>query len=94
LIEGRIRELTSLKPKSEKEGLPHFLDIRVFEHHSQLTEITHNLKPMELIEKSSKECPINRKPIKSPIEMLNLLVDMCIGIYTPLLCIINNHYLK
>ena len=54
-LEGRIHELISLKPIMEKAGLPHFLDIRIFERHKQLTEITHNLEPMELIEKLSKK---------------------------------------
>ena len=56
-LEGRIHELTSLKPIMAKAGLPHFLDIRIFERNKQLTKITHNLKPMELIEKLAKKLP-------------------------------------
>lgn len=56
-LEGRLFELQSLKPIMDKAGLPHFLDIRIFERNKQLTAITHNLEPMELIEKLSKKLP-------------------------------------
>ncbi|MDG1331196.1 MAG: hypothetical protein P8P74_02625 [Crocinitomicaceae bacterium] len=56
-LEGRIFELQSLKPIMDKAGLPHFLDIRIFERNKQLTEITHNLEPLELIEKLSNNSP-------------------------------------
>ena len=56
-LEGAIQELNKLKPLVAKAGMPSFLDMRIFERHRQLTEITHNLEPMELLEKLSKNLP-------------------------------------
>lgn len=56
-LEGRIIELHSLKPIMAKIGQPHMLDVRILRRQKQLTEITHNLEPMELIEKLHKNLP-------------------------------------
>lgn len=56
-LEGRIAELKSLKPFMTDKGLPNIFDLRLFERQNQLTEITHNLAPRELLERLAKNLP-------------------------------------
>lgn len=56
-LEGRIHALKSIKPDLAKAGIPGAVDLKIFTIQRQLTEITHNLKPMELIERLAKQLP-------------------------------------